>query len=52
MVTARSEAIRFRVLQIYPLLCRQCAMYFSQTAEIYEEDPGIFQAQGQQDITP
>ena len=46
-----NEAGRFWLLQIYPLLCQQRAMHFTQPAEIDEEDWGVFKAQGQQDGT-
>ena len=49
MVMASSEAGKFLVLQIYPLLCRRHAMHITQPAEIDEEDSGRFQSQGRQD---
>ena len=43
---ASSEAGRFRVLQVYPVLCRRRAMHFTQPTEIDEMDSGRFQSQG------
>ena len=50
MVIDGSESGQFQVLQIYHLLHQRRAMYFSQPAEINEENSGEFQAKVRQDI--
>ena len=46
-----SEAGRFRILQVHPLLCQQRAMCFTQPIEIDEIDSRILKTQGQNDRT-